>query len=83
VTTATDAQRTTGAAPFKLEVKATWPVGFVVPETLGVMVAVKVTDSLTAADGTDETMALEVGVKPTTCASTPEALPVKFKSPLV
>jgi hypothetical protein len=47
------------------------------------MVAVKVTDWLTAADGTEETTVAVVGVKPTTCESTPETLPVKFESPLV
>jgi hypothetical protein len=83
VTTATDAHKTTGAPPFKVELKATWPVGLVVPATLGVMVAVKVTDWFTAADGTEETTVAVVGVKPTTCESTPETLPVKFESPLV
>jgi hypothetical protein len=48
-------------------VKATVPVGFVAPETAGVIVAVKVTDWLTATEGSDEVTIVVVAVLPTVC----------------
>src|ERR1700722_9491545 len=46
------------------------------------MVAVKMIDWLTAAEGTDEVTAVVVEVLPTVCTSAIELLRVKFASPL-
>jgi hypothetical protein len=48
-----------------LEAKDTVPVGFVDPEMVGVTVAVKVTDSLTNEEESDDTTAVVVELKPT------------------
>jgi ABC-type glucose/galactose transport system permease subunit len=50
----------TGELPPSVEVNVTVPVGLVAPAIAGLMVAVKVTAWLTAAEGTDETTVVVV-----------------------
>jgi hypothetical protein len=52
--------RLTGEPPLSVEVKVTVPVGLVGPAMAGVIVAVKITAWLTAAEGTDETTVVAV-----------------------
>jgi hypothetical protein len=66
--------------PLGVYVKATVPVGFVAPDTAGVMVAVKVTIWLTAAEGSDDRTVVVVAVLPTVCTRGVEELPTKFES---